>query len=310
MPKLSVAILTVLLSGTVALADAASDAAKYFALPMEHFRDTATLKDDPLDTIARIDTSKGYEFKHGWLGIVWEDAFLRAFIDKKTGRVTYQVYEIIPYTDTNWHFYQTANYEAPSGPVDVPVTIIDREVSDCSDGSCSYVEHVAFDAPESLLRAIAATYVPGALVAWKFKFNPKAGPDFKDGLSGAEITGCLAAVDAYLSAHRPGGASADAPAGPLHGTAKLGIHGLALSEANSKLFHTSINHGIFVVEVDHLSVGEIAGIKAGDVIVSYQGKPVSSVSDIQGAVAATAIGSTASVEVWRDGAPLKASAKF
>jgi len=66
------------------------------SLTMEHFRDTATVKDDALGTVATISTQNGYQEKRGLLRIVWNDTFLRGFIDKATGRRTFQVYQLIP----------------------------------------------------------------------------------------------------------------------------------------------------------------------------------------------------------------------
>ncbi|HJV28862.1 MAG TPA: hypothetical protein VJ673_24515 [Aromatoleum sp.] len=169
------------------------------SLTREHFRSTATIKDDPLDTIATINTANGFKEKRGLLGIVWDDNFLRAFIDKKSGKTTFQVYQVIYYQGSGWNFYQSVNFETPNGPVSVPVTVIDRSV-ECSGsryGGCTYTEHIGFDLDESLLRTIAAGYQAGQPVAWKFKFNAKSGAEYRDGMLPAEIAGILDAVDGY-----------------------------------------------------------------------------------------------------------------
>lgn len=66
-------------------------------LTPEHFKNTATVKDDSLDTIATITTVNGFQEKRGLLGIVWDDNFLRAHINKKTGQTSFQVYQSIYY---------------------------------------------------------------------------------------------------------------------------------------------------------------------------------------------------------------------
>lgn len=173
------------------------------ALTKEHFKSTATIKDDSLDTTATITTVNGLQEKRGLLGIVWDDNFLRAFIDKKTGRTTIQLYQVIYYQGSGWNFFQTVNYETPSGPESRPVTIISRDV-DCSGsryGGCTYTEHIGFDIDEKLLRTIAAGYQPGQRVGWKFKFNAKSGKDYNDGMLPAEVAGFLEAIDAYRASH-------------------------------------------------------------------------------------------------------------
>lgn len=67
------------------------------SLTKEHFKNTTTVKDDPLDTVATITTVNGFQEKRGLLGIVWDDNFLRAFIDKKSGKTSFQVYQVIYY---------------------------------------------------------------------------------------------------------------------------------------------------------------------------------------------------------------------
>lgn len=183
------------------------------SLTKEHFKNTATIKDDSLDTTATITTVNGLQEKRGLLGIVRDDNFLRAFIDKKTGRTTIQLYQVIYYQGSGWKFYQTVNYETPTEPESRPVMIISRDV-DCSGSrysGCTYTEHVGFDVDEKLLRTIAVGYQPGQPVGWKFKFNAKSGKDYNDGMLTAEVAGFLEAIDAYRASRGMAGA-APAPA--------------------------------------------------------------------------------------------------
>lgn len=189
----------------IALAGCASTSqqakiADALALTPQHFRDTATVKDDSLDTIAQISTEPGFKDKKGLLGIVWDDNFLRAFIDKKTGATTIQAYNIV-YYGGGWRFYRSANYETPNGPTSVALTVMGRDV-DCTGsryGGCHYWEHVGFSVDEALLRIVAAKYVPGEARAWRYKLRAQAGQDYNDGILGAEVVGFLGAIDAYRS---------------------------------------------------------------------------------------------------------------
>jgi hypothetical protein len=127
------------------------------SLTMEHFRDTATLKDDALDTTATITTEPGFIEHAGLLRVVWHDTFLRVFIDKRTGVKRFQVYEWMTYSG-GWRFYETANFATSAGPVSVPATLISKDVDGCTNGY-DYTEHVAFTVDEGLLRSLAAGYV-------------------------------------------------------------------------------------------------------------------------------------------------------
>jgi len=173
------------------------------SLTKEHFKNTATIKDDSLETTATITTINGFQEKRGLLGIVWDDNFLRAFINKKTGQTTIQIYQVIYYQGSEWNFFQTVNYETPTGPESRSVTIISRDV-DCAGSrysGCTYAEHVGFDIDEKFLRTIAGRYQPGQRAAWKFKFNAKSGKDYNDGMLPAEVAGFLEAIDAYRASH-------------------------------------------------------------------------------------------------------------
>jgi hypothetical protein len=127
--------------------------------------------------------------------------FLRAFIDKKSGKTSFQVYQVIYYQGSGWNFFQRVNFETPSGPQSKPATVIKRDV-DCTGSrysGCTYIEHVAFDVDESLLRTIASGYSPGKSSTWKFKFTAKSGQDYNDGMLPAEVAGLLDKVDEYLA---------------------------------------------------------------------------------------------------------------
>jgi hypothetical protein len=62
-----------------------------------------------------------------------------------------------------------------------------------------YVEHIAFDVEERLLRFMASKYEfsQGKNVGWTFKFKAKSGQEYHGVLFIAEITGLLEKVDEY-----------------------------------------------------------------------------------------------------------------
>lgn len=176
----------------------------------EHFRDTASILDDSLETVATITTFNGIQLKSGLLGVVWNDNFFRAFIDKKTGKVTYQLYQAMRYRDKGWRYYNRINYSTPDGVQSQPAIIISRDV-DCTSSQysgCKYEEHVAVNLSEDVMRGLASTYSPAKPTALVFKVSSQSGDEFSDGILAAEAAGLLEQVDAYLAANRLGGRSA------------------------------------------------------------------------------------------------------
>ncbi|MEZ5654936.1 MAG: hypothetical protein R3E04_03440 [Sphingobium sp.] len=181
-------------------APSAKELARVQKLTPEHFAETVTIEDDELEPVATFTTLKGYK-SGGWrfTDTVRSDNFLRAFVSKRTGAARYQLYETISYTG-EWRMFRSANYASPDGPVHANLVVIDRDVS-CQYGVCTYKEHVGFDLSEEQLRALAATYVPGASPLWRFRFKARSGLDWEDRMSPAEAAGMLAAVDRWRKDH-------------------------------------------------------------------------------------------------------------
>ena len=82
---------------------------------------------------------------------------------------------------------------------------------------------------------------------------------------------------------------------------RLGVTVQPVDQALAENFGLSGPKGALVGSVQKDSPAAQAGIEAGDVIVSYNGKDVQRSSDLPYLVAATRPGSSAKVEVWRDG---------
>ncbi|NQW09324.1 MAG: DegQ family serine endoprotease [Alphaproteobacteria bacterium] len=68
--------------------------------------------------------------------------------------------------------------------------------------------------------------------------------------------------------------------------------------------------GALVAEVTDGGPAKAAGIKAGDVIVSFDGKPVAEMRELPRIVAETKVGENVPVTVWRDGGPATVTARL
>lgn len=167
--------------------------------PEQHAERVAT-KDDRLEAVATLDTSQSFQYKYGLLRIVWDDIFLRAFVDKASLTTTYQVYFRLHRPVNTWPRLETVNFETTNGLRTEKLRSIGSDV-DCSTerltGSCTFTEVVVFEVEEALLREIAARYVPDTDNAWQMRFKGQSGLDVDISMMPAEVGGLLLAVDNY-----------------------------------------------------------------------------------------------------------------
>ncbi|MFJ3459491.1 serine endoprotease DegP [Scandinavium goeteborgense] len=88
---------------------------------------------------------------------------------------------------------------------------------------------------------------------------------------------------------------------------ELGIMGTELSSDLAKAMKVDAQRGAFVSQVLPNSSAAKAGIKAGDVITSLNGKPVSSFSALRAQVGTMPVGSKIALGLVRDGKPVNVS---
>jgi len=106
------ALATSIVLGLTANTTYAKDPA-LLSLTMEHFRDTATVKDDPVGAVTTISTENGFAERKGPMRMVWNDEYLRSVIDNKTGQKSFQVYAWTIYSG-RLRSYETADYQTAS----------------------------------------------------------------------------------------------------------------------------------------------------------------------------------------------------
>lgn len=85
----------------------------------------------------------------------------------------------------------------------------------------------------------------------------------------------------------------------------LGIKGTELNADIAKAFNLNVQRGAFVSEVMPNSGSAKAGVKSGDVIVSLNGKSLSSFAELRSRIATTEPGSKVKLGMLRDGKPLE-----
>jgi len=271
------------------------------SLTMEHFRDTATVKDDPVDAITTISTENGYAEHTGPMRMVWNDEYLTSAIDKKTGQKSFQVYAWTIYSG-RLRSYESVNYQTPAGPKSVPAIQIGKETANCAVGDCLYTERVAFPVDEDLLRQLAAGNVSGKPTIWAYRLTAKSGPDYAGGLSSAEIAGLLAKIDEYTNALPV--VKANATSASLK--RDLGISGMPVAATSDQPNRA----GILVFGVNSGSVAQKSGIITGDILYEFDGHPVKSLDELEAAVAACAANSTVAIKLYRGINGMAVNARF
>lgn len=177
------------------------EAQRYADITKEQARLRITISDDRFEQKAEINTKEVFKLKGGLLGITWDDNFLRAYIDKKTGEVVYQVYDIIYMKE--WSRYYEVSYDADGGTKTQELIRIDADVESCSSNAfigCTLREDVAWIVDRKILDSVADKYQAGQRQAWKYKLKARTGEDQVRPITSAEVWALLHAVDTYLKA--------------------------------------------------------------------------------------------------------------
>lgn len=85
---------------------------------------------------------------------------------------------------------------------------------------------------------------------------------------------------------------------------QLGVEVQNVTQSLAHSFKLDSPEGALVAQVQPESAAAHAGLKAGDVILKYNGTPITDAGQLSSHVAMTAPGEHATLQVWRDGKPL------
>jgi hypothetical protein len=288
----------VFVAGILIACAAAAKEPQLLSLGAAHFTQTASVTEEAQAT--RITTEPGYIERTGLMGEVWHDEFLVARIDHDSGRVSYEVDATLTNRGAK-RSYQTAEFRGLEQLETVPVKVSRRQAINCPTGECTYTDHLAFPIDEAVLRHIAQGYAPGKPELWRFRILAKGASDYRGALSNAEVAGLLARVDSYVQ-------NPTAVPAPPPPPARLdfGISGLTVAASAD----APNRAGVLVVGVSPGSVAQKAGIITGDIIYEFEGRPIRSPADLQGAVTANAARSTARIRLYRGAEATSLEAHF
>jgi hypothetical protein len=304
------AVLAALIVLTAGVGTAGAKDSPLLSLNMEHFRDTATVLGSPTDSAVTISTENGYQEHRGPMRTVWNDEYLEAVIDKKTGRKSYLVYVWITYTG-GLRGYGTASFQSPDGPRSVSTTLVVREKSLCAVGDCTYTDRLTFPVDPDMLRRLAAQYASGTHSVWTFKLAGKSVPIYSGELSNAEIAGLLARVDSYENDVATAAATATtAAAAATAATASLkkdfGVGGMAVAASADQVNRA----GVLIIAVSGGSIAQKSGIIVGDIVYEFAGRRIGTPAELQAAVAASAANQAVAIKLYRGTAVMTVNAQF
>ena len=82
---------------------------------------------------------------------------------------------------------------------------------------------------------------------------------------------------------------------------RIGVQTQPLTDNLARSFKAPAAEGVLVAAVEAGSPGARAALQAGDVILEYNGTPVKAVDELSRLVAASAPGTTGTLEIWRGG---------
>jgi len=91
---------------------------------------------------------------------------------------------------------------------------------------------------------------------------------------------------------------------------QLGIKGTEMTADMAKAFNVDVQRGAFVNEVLPDSAASKAGIKAGDIITSLDGKPIESFAALRVKIGTTAPGTEVKIGLLREGKPMIVTVKL
>jgi hypothetical protein len=299
-PRRTVTVTALVLFGVASTTARAKDPA-LLTLTTDHFKDTATVTDDPMAGTTTVSTERGFVERSGPMHMVWHDEYLKGIIDRKTGLKSFQVAAYVIYTGS-FRSYESATFPTESGPRSVKATQLRTQVELCATGTCTYTERIAFPVDEGLLRQLAADHAAGQPILWRYELVAKSGPAYTGTLSTAEISGFLAKLDETANTVPVVKVNTDQSALRRD----LGIEGMTVAATPEQPNRA----GILIIGVKSGSVAQKAGMITGDIVYQYGGRPTTTLAELQSAVSASAADKKIALTVYRGTSSMTLTAQF
>lgn len=162
--------------------------------PPQSLEALITITGDALDPAISISTHGVTAITNkGWIASTTiEPSFLRAFIDKKTGAITAQIYHVATYGGRGFQNFDRATYDAPHGLVETKADRIAIDVS-CYRSSCTHYEDIGIPISFADLEAAADKFDPNnPMTALRYRLFGQGGEKIDEAVPGNEIVAFVA----------------------------------------------------------------------------------------------------------------------
>lgn len=161
-----------------------------------------SVTDDPFEPVVTLSSESVFPNPRSFSDRVLGENFFRAFVNRDTGRASFQLYQTLSYLG-DWRRFDRVNIMLPGGLRTVSVTDIDHEIRQCySINMCGRLDTVGFDLSEEDMEAIAAMK-PGANgdpAIMRFRFKSATSFDWTDDIPAVEAAGILLALKKWREA--------------------------------------------------------------------------------------------------------------
>lgn len=156
------------------------------------------VRDDPLEEHIRFSTKPVHRRGSAADGVAVNDGYVTALRSREGGEVRWRVNHELSYLGARRDL-RVVHLRTAQGLEKIPPSAVRRWDDGCPEPSTLCLQHVRveFEAPERVIREIAAAWKPGGREAWPLRFKDAYGQDVTVGLAPAEVAGLVQAVDAW-----------------------------------------------------------------------------------------------------------------
>lgn len=160
-----------------------------------------TVVNDPMEQFVKVTSEPIYKQSPPLLSLMVgngpSDSFLRAYIDKKTGKTVYQFYTSTVYVGP-YESFRRANYLSADGPVPTEITEIENDLVKCDARSCQHSLVLSAAIPRNVLDWAASRDGSVGSNLWFVRFaSVRQSAD--RGMHPKEISAFLARTDAEIA---------------------------------------------------------------------------------------------------------------
>lgn len=162
---------------------------------------SVSVDSDPFKPDVIIDTSKfsvGYFVENG--SSETGDSFVRAFVNRKTGAIRYQIYVKNTHSDS-WHFFRTFSVLVDGNPLILDAIEISTERGIKLFGVQFYDEHTAANIPNEVFENISKITTAPSTETLRFKVFTRDGDSIEDYIPYAEIAGLVLSAHKYAASN-------------------------------------------------------------------------------------------------------------